>query len=238
MASVATETTGDFYTQGEYLRNNPNWHVEDSGWKARQVVEMLQRHGIQPRTLAEVGCGAGEILVELRKQMPSTCRFYGYEISPDAYALCACRAGERLQFFLRDMLSESDTFELALVMDVVEHVEDYFGFLRQLKPRGEYKLIHVPIALSASSVLRNQPLNNARSDVGHIHCFSRDIFHAALEDTGHEVIDWCYTSMVLDGKSKNLGQRLMRWPRRIGYELSPDIIVRLFGGFSALFLTR
>lgn len=25
------------YTDGTYLRNNPDWHVDDSPWKANQV---------------------------------------------------------------------------------------------------------------------------------------------------------------------------------------------------------
>ena len=236
--AVSSATKQEFYTAGDYLRHNPNWHVEDSAWKAQQIVSMLEQHQIAPRTVAEIGCGAGQILVELKQQLAAGCEFHGYEISADAFRLCAPRAQPRLQFHLCDMLDQQQTFDVALVMDVVEHVEDYFSFLRRLKPSAEYKIIHIPIALSAQSVLRNRPLNSARRSVGHIHCFSRDMFHATLEDTGHEVVDWCYTSMVIDGHCKNWPQRLMRWPRRVGYGLNPHLVVRLFGGFSALFLTR
>ena len=57
--------TENIYTEphGEYLRNNPAWHVEDSSWKARQVMKMLNRNSLNPKTVAEAGCGAGEILI-------------------------------------------------------------------------------------------------------------------------------------------------------------------------------
>lgn len=106
----------------------------------------------------------GEILIELKRQLPGDCQFSGYEISPDAFAMCSRSAEDRVDFYLEDMLQSDTTVDLALVMDVVEHVEDYFSFLRQLKPRGEYKLIHIPLALSASAVLRNRPLNEAQSE--------------------------------------------------------------------------
>lgn len=59
MATTAAAKKDEFYKQGEYLEHNPSWHVEDSAWKAKQIVEMLNRHDIHPRTIAEVGCGAG-----------------------------------------------------------------------------------------------------------------------------------------------------------------------------------
>jgi len=41
------------YTDGTYLRNNPDWHVDDSPWKAKHVARMLDRHGIVPQTPPE-----------------------------------------------------------------------------------------------------------------------------------------------------------------------------------------
>ena len=39
------------YTDGTYLTNNPDWHVDDSAWKAAHVATMLERHGIKPATV-------------------------------------------------------------------------------------------------------------------------------------------------------------------------------------------
>ena len=94
------------YTDGQYLEHNPTWHVEDSPWKAGHVLEMLKRHGLSPRTVCEVGCGAGEILRQLHDRMGGDVRFVGYEISPQAYELSRTRATERLEFRLQDPFTE------------------------------------------------------------------------------------------------------------------------------------
>ena len=85
------------YTGGAYLANNPTWHVEASHWKAAQILRMMQRNGLRPRTVCEVGCGAGEILRQLQLSMATDCLFLGYEISPQAfYAALALRADDSI----------------------------------------------------------------------------------------------------------------------------------------------
>ena len=49
---------GEIYQDGSYLDNNPTWDVEDSPWKVRQIKNLIEKHGINPTTLGEVGCGA------------------------------------------------------------------------------------------------------------------------------------------------------------------------------------
>ncbi|GEM_PF-5616831 len=80
----------NIYETGEYLAATGNtWHSEDSLWKAAQILRIIRDNDIQPRNIAEVGCGAGQILVELSKQeYLKDCQFEGYDISPQAIDLC------------------------------------------------------------------------------------------------------------------------------------------------------
>ena len=64
------------YQSGEYVEKNPTYHVEDSSWKAEQIVRMMKQNQLQPRTVCEVGCGAGEILRQLQTQLPADTEFY------------------------------------------------------------------------------------------------------------------------------------------------------------------
>jgi len=103
--TASTKTSGNvldrnIYMDGEYLRKNPDWHVEESPWKAKQIIRMLKHNHLQPTTICEVGCGAGEVLKQLQEHSDSECRFCGYEISPQAFEMCRMRSNERLQFKL------------------------------------------------------------------------------------------------------------------------------------------
>jgi tRNA G46 methylase TrmB len=62
-------SSDQFYTEGAYLKNNPDWHQEGSKWKADLVLEFIKKFHIPTRLVADVGCGAGEILVQLANQL-------------------------------------------------------------------------------------------------------------------------------------------------------------------------
>lgn len=226
------------YQSGAYAERNPTYHVEDSAWKARQIFKMIERHHLAPRTICEVGCGAGEVLRQLQTMIAGETEFYGYEISPQAFTLCRERENERLHFFCEDLLaSETNRFDLLLSIDVFEHVEDYINFLRSLRPRAEYKIFHIPLDLSVQSVLRSRPIMLERELVGHLHYFTKETALAALKDTGYEVVDWFYTPGAL-ANPRSLISRLANWPRRIFAHLNQDLTARILGGYSLLVLTR
>jgi hypothetical protein len=42
----------DLYTNGEYATKHPNWHVEESAWKAKQILRMMRRNGLAPERSA------------------------------------------------------------------------------------------------------------------------------------------------------------------------------------------
>ena len=63
------------YRDGQYLAANPGWHAEDSPWKAAQTLQMFRRNRLSPKTVCEVGCGAGEILKQPQEKMDPECSF-------------------------------------------------------------------------------------------------------------------------------------------------------------------
>ena len=225
------------YTDGTYLRNNPEWHADDSAWKARHIASLLHRHGIEPTNIAEIGCGAGEVLRSLSLEFPDA-RLTGYDISPNALRICSRKANERMSFRLGSLLDAEERYELALAIDVFEHVEDCFAFLRQLRSKAHYKIFHIPLELSALQVLRAQPLIDARRSVGHIHHFNKDTALATLEDCGYTVIDCHYTSGRTELGGLGWKSRILKAPREALFRVSPDFAARSLGGYSLLVLAR
>jgi SAM-dependent methyltransferase len=232
---TAVETEGRYTTaNSHYLKESGgHWHLEDSPFKASQVLKMLHRNNLRPTSVVEIGCGAGGILAQLARQMSPDTSFTGYDISPDAHAISKQFESQNLRFILGDAWGQPRA-DLVLAMDVIEHIEDCFGFLRKLREQGDYKIYHIPLDIHASAALRDSFMNAWRS-VGHIHVFSKSLALETLRDTGHEILDWFYTPGGMALGKFRLKTFLGNLPRRI---LPRSFASRLLGGFSLLVLAR
>ncbi len=227
----------DMYETDLYEQQNPTWHEGDSPWKAAQIEKIIRKNRLDFSSLCEIGCGTGEILLNLEKAFPDT-TLCGYEIAPTAYQRAAPKETDRTKFYLQDLLATDNHFDLMLAIDVMEHVEDYISFAKKLKPMARYKIFHIPLDLSAQSVVRSRPIMGLRRDVGHLHYFFKQTALATLEDCGYTIIDHAYTASRLELPNQALSSRLMRLPRRAVYSINPDFAVRLLGGYSLLVLAE
>ncbi|PYU19185.1 MAG: methylase [Acidobacteria bacterium] len=229
----------NIYTNGEYLEKNPLWHTDESPFKVKQILRMLERNRLQPTTICEVGCGAGEVLRLLQGKLDKSCRFCGYEISPQAIKMCESRTNEKLQFKLADISREEDAFfDLILVLDVFEHVEDYFGFLPGIRPKSDLKIFHIPLDLSVQTVFRKRAIMENREQYGHIHYFTKDTALETLKDVGYEILDYFYTPRGIELATATLHKILFSPVRKICFSIRPDLAVRVLGGSGLLVLAR
>ncbi|HTG82241.1 MAG TPA: methyltransferase domain-containing protein [Geobacteraceae bacterium] len=226
------------YTSGEYLQNTQTWHVEDSAWKARQILRGMREHHLAPETVCEVGCGAGEILNQLYEALPPHTRFTGFEISPQAFALCREREKERLVFRNEDILATPETYDLLLAVDVFEHVPDYLGFLTALREKAMFKIFHIPLELTVRSLFFGDALPASRRTMGHLHYFDRSTALAALEDCGYAVLGDFYTFWQGELPHRVPKSFLDRLAMRCLKAWNEDLAVRVLGGHSLLVVAR
>jgi len=221
----------------DYLGMTGNWHSEDSEWKANLVLRMLERHNIIPDRVVEVGCGVGKILYYLNNSLSNLSISYeGYDIAEDAIKLASRNTQSNVSYFCSDFLkTENSNYDLILMMDVFEHVEDYLGFLKNCSLKGRYKLYHIPLELHISSILRNK-LIRSRKLVGHIHYFSKETALASIEDTGQTVKDYCYTKSAEQTCKGRF--RIINVIRKLCFAIMPDLTVKVLGGYSLLALAE
>jgi SAM-dependent methyltransferase len=225
------------YTDGAYLaKTGGTWHLEDSLFKAQRVASMLARHDeIKPSTICEIGCGAGGVLAELQKMLSDHIAFTGYDISPQAHALSARFSNPRCQFILGDAFADQSQYDLVLVMDVIEHVEDYFSFLRNVRQKGELKIYHIPLDAYVSGILRG---NNSWDSAGHLHLFTIETALKALQHSGHRIVDWIFTDGAISIPNKTVRGRIANLVRIPLSKVSIRLTSRLLGGYSMLVLAK
>ena len=230
------QSSDQLYTSGAYLENNPDWHQEGSKWKANLVFDFIKKFNIPAAQVVEVGCGAGEILAQLAKLLGPATVLKGYDISPQAIQIASQKETEQLHFFTGDYSKiYSDKVDLILVIDVIEHVDDIYSFLRAVRPAGRNFIFHIPLDLSCRTILKPHVMLQQRTSVGHIHYFTEETASWLLKDTGYSIVHFIYTKPEIDlAKPQTVKQRIKKGLRRFSYAMNKKLSVKLWGGYSLL----
>ncbi len=239
--AITAPTSKNVFLNGEYLQRVPQWHADDAPWKARGILRMLQLNHLLPRRIGEVGCGTGEVMRQLQLQMGSECVFCGYDIAPQVIELSRTRENHRLHCRvgdIRDIRKDPNAhFDLLLVLDVLEHQENYFGFLRDVKALAPYKVFHTVLDLSVQAVLRRNGLMKLRRTSDDLHFFTKDTVLRALQDEGYRVLNWFYAPRAIY-RASGVADRIKQWPRAVCFALHQDFAARVLGGYSLFVLAQ
>lgn len=228
------------YLDGTYMEAVRDWHASDAPWKAGKILSMLDAHGIAPETICDVGCGAGEVVAELQRRMGPNVEFRGYDVSPQAIAICRPKENPKLKYILGNFLdAQSAPCDLLLLLDVIEHVPDYIGFLETLREKSSLFLFHIPLDISVQSVSRRSMLlMDMRREYGHLHYFTRETALSTLSEAGYDVIDVRYTDDLEIRKLKGMRQAAGRWVRNMAFRASPEFSAFLFSAYNLLVLAK
>ena len=234
---VISDSGKAIYQDGRYLKHNPSWHMEESPFKVKQILRMMKQQNLAPKTVCDVGCGVGAVLAELQSYLPKECVCWGYDVSPDAIGMCAERSNENLKFCVRDIRHDQCEvfFDLLLMLDVFEHVDDYMGLVRDVRAKARYKLFHIPLDLSVQAVMRRNGLLKRRDNFAHLHYFTKETALRTLIDVGYDLVDYFFTPRCIE-LGDELAQKIARTPRKLSFALAPDLTVRFLGGYSLMVL--
>jgi SAM-dependent methyltransferase len=109
--------------------------AEDRHWWYRGRRNVLERVVADLRLptdarILDAGCGSGRNMIELARHGTVT----GIELSETSVRVaCARDAGEVIEGSVLEMPFDDRAFELAVSLDVIEHLEDDLGALRELR---------------------------------------------------------------------------------------------------------
>jgi SAM-dependent methyltransferase len=168
--------------------------AEDRHWwyRGRRTVleRTIERLRLPARArILDAGCGSGRNMVELARHGTVT----GVELSSTSVALARARGcGEVIEGSVLEMPFEAQSFDLAVSLDVIEHLRDDLGALRELRrvlAPGGALLITVPAY---------QWLWSGHDEINHHHRrYTRRSLRQVAERAGWETVRTTYFNSLL-----------------------------------------
>ena len=225
------------YQDGSYLDNNNNWHEEDAPFKVSSLEKMIKRNGIHFINCADIGCGSG-LITQMLASKYSEADFYGFDITEDVEGFWNNRAVlPNLKFINNNFNNETGLYDLVICLDVFEHVEDYFGFLRSLKSKGKQFIFNIPLDMNVFKII-TPGIKYAREEVGHIHYFNKYTAIKTLEDCGYVIKDSFLSVPFIKILPRNIRQLAILPFRLLSLLLGKSFSCKLFGGMSLVVLVE
>lgn len=222
-----TELATRIYDDSSYLACNRSWHAEDSPYKANFVANAIAAAGFEFATVADIGCGAGLITELLAERFPHA-QFTGLDTSQDVQHIWSAR---REMKNLQYKAASVESYDLIVCLDVFEHVEDYYSFLRALRRIGHRFVFNIPLDLNAVKAATSG-IRNARESVGHLHYFNEYTALETLRDCGYR-IEWSMLSVAfLSTPPRNIKQAILLPLRLASLAFGKRFAAKMMGGIS------
>ena len=181
----------DFY-EASYAEESElfaRWRALGGAGKARHVASLCRRAGLEPRTVADIGCGEGALLAELSRRGIGA-ELDGFELSPTAVGLARRRALPRVRrievYDGRHVPAGDGDYDLAVLSHVVEHVADPLPLLREAGRVAAHVLVEVPLEANRSAARPAKRAEAAR--IGHLHAFDRAAVQGLCREAGLEIV--------------------------------------------------
>jgi SAM-dependent methyltransferase len=181
----------DFYEE-TYTESDPTaaaaagrWRALGAEAKALHVLSLLELADIEPARLADVGCGDGAVMTELRRRRPGL-RLVGFELAERAVLLCRRRGLEAVLYDGRSLPVAEGAFDAGVVSHVLEHVEDPVALIREVGRACRAVVLEVPLEANLSA---RRPSKRAGAEqVGHVQRFDRRAVRELVGAAGLECV--------------------------------------------------
>jgi predicted TPR repeat methyltransferase len=174
----------------------------------------------------------------MESHFPEVTKFYGFDISKDAIEIAKKKETNRIKFEIKNLSDKNEIgfYDLQLVIDVIEHIDNYFNFLTGIVSKSKYTIFHIPLDMCVWSLFRENMLIESKERVGHIHNFTEDFILNILTEYGFEIIDVMYTEPISNQMSTK--QKFINLIRRFIFRINKKFSTKTLGGYSILVLAK
>ena len=221
------------YTEGVYFQD-PNRHSEDAKYKVKAIKKILFKYlddnSIELSSYADVGCGSGEIIKLLGKELKSNYQsvrvLKGFDVSPHVEKL----KDTTIEFVFQDFTTSYEKFDLVTLNDVFEHVPNPISFLTQVAKRAKYIVMHIPLEDCLSVNLRNLQKNKIKNP-GHLVFLNINSAINLITISGMKIVDYEYSlESIFAPSNKNTIMQKITFPfKYVLLKVNPYLFSKFFG---------
>lgn len=236
------------YDTEEYYQSN-YWEgreANDSDYKVELFKRFIRRHPdfiVNKTTFAEIGCGQGAFVFPFEKYLKTLkkeYKIYGYDISTYAIGIAKEKnTSDNIEFSIGSAAELSDGIDLVFVIDVLEHVENTYQFLRDIAIKTNNVIIYMPIESSVCHLFAGKQSASYKR-FRHIHFFSWESAILLIEHSPFEIVDYQFT--IPAHKLSDLNPSSMSYYvlalRKLFYKINERFANLLVGGHVMLMLRR
>ena len=212
------ELVKKLYLDDEYIAKNPSLHEEDSLWKVSKILPLVSSYittvNKDEITLLDVGGGAGLILkavsAHITKHYGINVNKYIIDLSPGMLAAQIDRNPEYSKALNEDIRNTSlgeKEIDLALIIDLLEHVPDPTKALEEIRRISDFAIFKVPLEdtlffKSINLIKKGKPRQALIDSWGHINTYNFSRLKCEIEEhTGN--VQWYYFTNACDYYSRS-----------------------------------
>ena len=185
------------------LGKEAEWLRRTASNKADSVECLLNRNGIKPKRILELGCGTGAVLSEL-KQRKVADQYFGVDYSKEAIQYLSQRDPE-VRCAVADITHTSrpfddiDCFDVVVLSHVIEHLEDPVPFLRAIQRiKFGYLVAEVPLEDLWLGRMKSHLKDRRDNPAGHVQFFHPSSFRSLLQKADFDIVSERVYAPVLD----------------------------------------
>jgi SAM-dependent methyltransferase len=221
------------YSEGIYFQD-ANRHSEDAKYKVESIKKVLFKYlkdnNIQLSSYADVGCGSGEIIKllgkELKLNFESLQILKGFDVSPHVEKL----NDEFVKFSFQDFTKVEENFDLVTLNDVFEHVPNPISFLTEVGKRAKYVVMHIPLEDCLSVNIRNLQKRKIKNP-GHLIFLNINSAFNLITYSGLKIVDYEYSidSINAPSNTATITQKITYPFKYVLLKINPYLFSKFFG---------
>lgn len=237
--AVQAETVR-FY-ECDYIHYSPTLHEEDSGDKFKLIEPLISSLG-KVESILDIGCG-GATLLRLVNQRLRPQVAIGADISRTMLrrSIAVTPDATFARFDVSSIPMLSDSIELGLMIDVVEHLPEPLRALKEVARVCKHLVSIVPLDKciwgSVHESIRGE-LSRKERQVGHLHLFNMWRTKRLFEQAGFEILNYSIGNLLGFVPRLYSPMWFVSIARNCTYRLSSVLSACLWGGQMAILARR